>query len=75
MLTKAWLGMVEYEPEEYGEELLGEEGAYEANEESAAESDEQEACILMEELVWAQVGFLEDMIRFVNVTRIYGIEY
>ena len=48
MLTKAWLGLVEYETEEFVEELLGEEGAYEADEESAAESDDQEACIVME---------------------------
>ena len=39
MLTKAWFGMVEYEQEEFGEELLGEEGAYEVDEGSAAASD------------------------------------
>jgi len=48
MLTKGWLGLVEYEREEFVEELLGEEGAYEADAESAAESDDQEACIVME---------------------------
>jgi len=48
MLTKAWLGLVQYETEEFVEELLGEEGAYEADEESAAKSDDHEACIVME---------------------------
>ena len=47
MLTKAWLGLVEYEMEEFAEELLGEEGAYEADGESGGEGDEQEASIVI----------------------------
>ena len=39
MLTKAWLGFVEYERTEYTEELLGEEGDYEADGESGTDSD------------------------------------
>ena len=39
MLTKAWLGLVEYERTEYTEELLGEEGDYEADGESGTDSD------------------------------------
>ena len=47
MLTKSWLGLVEYEMEEFAEELLDEEGAYEADGESGGESDEQEASIVI----------------------------
>ena len=42
MLTKAWLGFVEYERGEYTEELLGEEGEYEADGESGTDSDVQD---------------------------------
>jgi len=40
MITKARLGFVEYERDEYTEELLGEEGDYEADGESTAEGGE-----------------------------------
>ena len=37
MLTNAWLGFVEYVRNEYTEVLLGENGGYKADGESAAE--------------------------------------
>jgi len=37
MITKARLGFVKYERDEYTEELLGEEGGYEVDGESAVE--------------------------------------
>ena len=40
MLTKAWLGLVEFKKDEYAEELLGEEANYEADSESAAGSED-----------------------------------
>lgn len=40
MITKPWLGFVEYERDEYTEELPGEEGDCEADGESAAEGGE-----------------------------------
>ena len=46
MLTKAWLWFIEYENEEYAEELLGEEGDYEADGEGTAESEDREDFIM-----------------------------
>ena len=46
MLTKVWLGFMEYEKEEYVEELLGEEGDYEADGESTAESEDREDFVM-----------------------------
>ena len=46
MLTKAWLGLVEFKKDEYVEELLGEEANYEADGESAAGSEDGEDFIM-----------------------------
>jgi len=46
MLTKAWLGFLEYAKEEYTEELLGEEGHYQADGESAAGSEGEEDSVM-----------------------------
>ena len=46
MLTKAWLGLVEFKKDQYGEELLGEEPNYEADGESAAGSEDGEDFIM-----------------------------
>jgi len=46
MLTKAWLGFVEFKKDEYAEELLGEEPNYEADSESAAGSEDGEDFIM-----------------------------
>jgi len=46
MLTKAWLGFVDYRKDQYAEELLGEEGHYEADSESAAGSNDGEDSIM-----------------------------
>jgi len=46
MLTKASLGFMEYEKEEYSEELLGEEGDYEADDEGTAVSEDMEDFVI-----------------------------
>jgi len=46
ILTKACLGFLEYEKDEYAEELLWEEGDYEADGESAAGSEEGEDTVM-----------------------------
>ena len=46
MLTKAWLGLVEFRKDEYAEELLGEEANCEADGESAAGSEDGEDFIM-----------------------------
>ena len=46
MLTKALFGFMEYEKEEYAEELLWEKGDYEADGESTAESEDREDFVM-----------------------------
>jgi len=48
MLMKGWFRFVQYEKEEFVGELLSEAGTYKADEESAAESNDHEACIVIE---------------------------
>jgi len=46
MLTKACLGFMEYEKEEYAEELLGDERDYEADHEGTAEHEDREDFVM-----------------------------